>query len=233
MSVLASVVSEGSPGSSLLMLGTTSPLPVACSVAATERVLGRFMGGLIESWDGVAFLCLLLVGIWAAESSASSPEASREDGCWRSAVEDFLIALWSVVFRFRFPEPEDDGDDMMTRRVLFRSNAGSAFVQQKPKSIVRLKHVFRPEVKLIVLVILRAGWFALNCHVSRGCEVGTSLRKIYQLPSLFWAGQKQSSSMPRFIHLALLPRTCLLIFSPFARRNFEDVVFESVPTSQT
>ena len=50
-----------------------------------------------------------------AESAASSPEASREDGWSRSAVEDCLIEGWKVEVRFLFPEPEEDGDDIAKR----------------------------------------------------------------------------------------------------------------------
>lgn len=39
------------------------------------------------------FLCLELEVTGTAESSASSSEASRDDGCRRSAVEDFLMLV--------------------------------------------------------------------------------------------------------------------------------------------
>ena len=82
------------------------------SVVALDLVLGRLLGGFAESVNAVVFLCLLLVLIWGAESAASSPEASREDGCRRSAVDDCLIEVWNAEVRFRFPDPDDDGDDI-------------------------------------------------------------------------------------------------------------------------
>lgn len=57
-----------------------APLIVEASAVALDFVLGRLLGGLVESNDAFAFLCLLLVIIWGAESAASSPEASREEG---------------------------------------------------------------------------------------------------------------------------------------------------------
>ena len=60
ISVLASVVSEGSPGSSFWMLGITEPLALALSPAAEERVRGRFGGGLFTS-KVLDFLCLELL----------------------------------------------------------------------------------------------------------------------------------------------------------------------------
>lgn len=114
MSVLASVVSEGSPGSSCWMLGIAMPLLEAPSLAALDRVLGRLLGGLLESLDGADFLCLPLAEFCAVESSASSPDASRDDGCWSSATEDFFITVGKVELRFRFPDPEDDGEDIST-----------------------------------------------------------------------------------------------------------------------
>lgn len=56
------------------------PLFVAASVVVLDRVLGLLVGGVVVSTDGIDFLCLLLVTSWTVESSASSPEASRDDG---------------------------------------------------------------------------------------------------------------------------------------------------------
>ena len=113
MSSLCSVVSDCSPGSALAIVGVELSLAEAASTLTLERVRGRFGGGLVESAD---FLCLWLdVGIGTAESPASSPEASREDGWSRSAVEDFLIAVGRVVVRLRLVEPADEGDDMATK----------------------------------------------------------------------------------------------------------------------
>ena len=83
-------------------------------MVAVDRVLGRLLGGLLESLDGAGFLCFPLATSCAVESSASSPDASRDDGCWSSATEDFFIPVDSVELRFRFPDPEDDGEDMVT-----------------------------------------------------------------------------------------------------------------------
>lgn len=96
--MLSSVVSEASPGSSFLtswvLLDGEVPL---CGVAgavlpvAVERVRGRLDGGLAEaSMEGADFLCLEDIEGLAAGvgSSASSPEASREEGWRRSVVED-------------------------------------------------------------------------------------------------------------------------------------------------
>ncbi len=56
------------------------------SAAALDLVRGRLLGGLVGCVIVFDFLCFTLAIVWAAES-ASSPEASREDGC-RSAVGD-------------------------------------------------------------------------------------------------------------------------------------------------
>lgn len=88
----------------------------APSLVAADRVLGRLLGGLLESLDGAGFLCLPLAEFCAVESSASSPDASRDDGCWSSATEDFFMPVGRVELRFRFPDPEDDGEDMLTSR---------------------------------------------------------------------------------------------------------------------
>ena len=112
MSVLASVVSDGSPGSSLLMLVPDTPSFETLSASIVDRVLGRLAGGFIPSTIAVDFFGLKFVLLGAAESPASSPEASREEGWSRSAVEDWAIDFERVDARFRFPEPEDDGEDM-------------------------------------------------------------------------------------------------------------------------
>lgn len=81
-----------------------------------DLVLGRLFGGL-ESVGAAVFLCLLCRTDWGAGSAASSPEASREDGWSRSAVEDCWvidIAGWLIDVRFRFPGlVEDDGEDIV------------------------------------------------------------------------------------------------------------------------
>lgn len=89
------------------MLGT-APLLVGPS-AALDLVLGRLLDALVESVDAADFLCFILV-TWEAESAASSPEASRDDGWRRSAV--VVVALCTFEGRFLFPETDDEGDDM-------------------------------------------------------------------------------------------------------------------------
>ena len=114
ISILASVVSEGSPGSSCCMLDIGMPLLGPFSAAVLDRVLGRFAGGFVESIDAVVFLCLLFGDGCAPDSSPpSSPEASREEGCWSSAIDDFFIAVGRFALRFRFAEPEDEGEDIV------------------------------------------------------------------------------------------------------------------------
>ena len=78
--------------------------------AALDLVRGRLLGGWDASVAAAAFRCLLLVTAWEVESPASSPEASREEGWRRSAVEDCAIEVGNV--RFRLPDPEDDGEDI-------------------------------------------------------------------------------------------------------------------------
>ena len=99
--------------SPLLILGI-APLVVGPSVAL-DLVLGRLLDALVESADTADFLCFILVTAWEAESAASSPEASRDDGWRRSAVEDFLVELCRVEVRFLLPEPDDEGDDMRVK----------------------------------------------------------------------------------------------------------------------
>ena len=83
---------------------------------AVERVRGLLVGGLLdESREADDFLCFELVIAVAGESSASSPEASRDDGWSRSAVDDFKIVLGRWELRFLLPEPADDGEDMFTK----------------------------------------------------------------------------------------------------------------------
>jgi len=101
MSVLPSVVSDGSPGS-----------PFA---AFSEFVddLRRLLGGFVASSELADFLCLELLDSGAVDSP-SSPDASREDGCIRSTAEGFFIAAESVVVLFLLPALElaDDGEDI-------------------------------------------------------------------------------------------------------------------------
>lgn len=96
-----------SSASALLILGI-APLLVGPS-AALDLVLGRLLDALVASAD---FLSFILETAWEAESAASSPEASRDDGWRRSAVEDCFVEFCNVEVRFLFPEPDDEGDDM-------------------------------------------------------------------------------------------------------------------------
>ncbi len=105
----SSIVFSLSSVSALLMLGI-GPLVVGPS-AALDLVLGRLLDALVESADAADFLCFMLVRAWDAESAASSPEASRDDG-WRSAFEDCGVEVGRVETRFLFPEPADEGEDM-------------------------------------------------------------------------------------------------------------------------
>ena len=116
----SSIVFSLSSGSTLLILGI-APLLVGQS-AALDLVLGRLLDALVESADAADFLCFMLVRAWEAESAASSPEASRDDGWRRSAVADCLVELGRVEVRFLFPEPEDEGDDMVVGRVEYRDH---------------------------------------------------------------------------------------------------------------
>ena len=86
---------------------------VAVSAVAVDRVLGLFVGGFAESTAGADFLCLRVVTAWAVESSASSPEASRDDGWSRSAVDNCVLACARFVVRFRFDDPADEGEDIV------------------------------------------------------------------------------------------------------------------------
>lgn len=90
ISTLPSVVSDGSPGSL-----------VSDPFAVDERNL--FAGGLDASIE-LPFLCFK---VGSAADSPSSPEASRDDGCNCTAGMVFVL--------FRFPEPADEGEDIMVK----------------------------------------------------------------------------------------------------------------------
>ena len=96
--------------SALLILGI-APLVVGPS-AALDLVLGRLLDALVESAAAADFLCFILVTAGDAESAASSPEASRDDGWRRSAVEDCSVEPCRIDVRFLFPEPDEEGEDM-------------------------------------------------------------------------------------------------------------------------
>lgn len=105
ISVLPSVVSDGSPGS----WGLSDPFVIFSCVL--DRNL--FAGGLVESIE-FPFLWPRPVDSGAVDSP-SSPEASREDGCNRSIVDDlFADGIVAVLFRFPTLEPADEGEDIVS-----------------------------------------------------------------------------------------------------------------------
>ena len=87
ISALASVVSDGSPGSSLLIDGAAVGMPlcaVLVKVVSPVRVLARFTDGAPEeavSAKAEDFLFFPADVSPTVDSSPSSPDASREDGC--------------------------------------------------------------------------------------------------------------------------------------------------------
>lgn len=104
MSLLATVVSEGSPGSSLW----TGPSPLVTVEASPELLRARFDDGALSL---VCFFDLLGVALAGpVESSPSSPDASREDG-WSSVVLDWGTGRWEAL-RLRLPGG-DEGDIVM------------------------------------------------------------------------------------------------------------------------
>lgn len=109
MSSLASVVSEGSPGSSVLIVGKS-----AGSALSAARVRGRLLDCLVESIELFPLRCFTAR---AGESSASSPDASRDEGCCDSAADGFkYVVLLLDSPRFRLLElAVEDGDDMVRR----------------------------------------------------------------------------------------------------------------------
>ena len=94
------------------MFWAFAPLVVAVSAVATDRVRGRFAGGFVESTEVTAFLCLVVEDCMP-DSSASSPDASREDGWSKSAVEELFSMAAVSAFLLRFADPEDDGEDIV------------------------------------------------------------------------------------------------------------------------
>ena len=50
-----------------------------------------------------------------AVDSPSSPEASRDEGCNKSIVDDlFADGIVAVLFRFPTPEPAEEGEDIVS-----------------------------------------------------------------------------------------------------------------------
>lgn len=117
--MLASVVSDGSPGSSLLIAAAEAGMPLCVPVLMVEspvRVRARFTAGaLVDAASGKAenFFCVPSEVSATVESSPSSPDASREDGCMKSAVDDFggLAARW-VELRLRLLRLLEDAEDI-------------------------------------------------------------------------------------------------------------------------
>ena len=89
------MVEDGSPGSSLLIAGTSdfkrlllesALIELWLVAAATARVRGRLLGGTsLESIRLADFLCF---EVRKGDSAFSSADASRDEGCCKSVVED-------------------------------------------------------------------------------------------------------------------------------------------------
>ena len=117
MSLLATVVSEGSPGSSF-----AAPLAVG-TLPSPEDLRTRFGGGTVPAVSiELCFLDLFDGTAGPVDSSASSPDASRDDGWRRSVVDDLGMSSgrpWEGL-RLRFPAWED-GDDMLDTMLFWRN----------------------------------------------------------------------------------------------------------------
>lgn len=122
------VVSDGSPGSSSLLApldaappvflrarfeaGPDAPSPLAAVAAASVVVV-------VDDDEG-CFLSCCFLGVGTREladsSPPSSPDASREDGCARSALDRVALGPWAERFcealRLRLPAAEF-GEDML------------------------------------------------------------------------------------------------------------------------
>lgn len=115
------VVSDGSPGSSLLTTGP-SAAPLRVDDSTLSWISAEALRARLEAGTEVAdcFFCCCLPGDGTADpvdsSPPSSPDASRDEGCRRSAVDaDGLGTLTETVWealRLRLPEAEV-GDDMV------------------------------------------------------------------------------------------------------------------------
>lgn len=138
--------SAAAPSASSTAISGWSPLADG-SAAALDFVLGRLWGGFADSADAVVFLCLLFKTAWDVSSAASSPDASREEGWSRSAVEDCLRDGWIGDVRFLLLEPDEDGDDIlqsvsrvipMTVAVPEQSERSLLFKTAAPPEMLRL-----------------------------------------------------------------------------------------------
>lgn len=107
ISVLPSVVSEGSPGS----FRSSAPFAEDLSVLVEDLIL--LLGGAFGSVELGVFLCFIAT-VSGAVDSPSSPEASRDDACSWSLLSGFFNEEVSVVLRFRLAtlEPAEDGEDI-------------------------------------------------------------------------------------------------------------------------
>lgn len=76
---------------------------------AVDRVRARLLGGTLSSRE--LLVACLRVRVWCEGASASSsPDASRDKGCCRSAAADGSRS--DALDRFLFAELGEDGDDM-------------------------------------------------------------------------------------------------------------------------
>ena len=108
ISSLSSVVSDDSPGSSIAASSLISSSFCALSAPRVRRRFDCLAGVSLAVPDLPRFV------VRVGKSSASSPEASREDGCSRSAVDDFKGPLPSDAARLRFVELDlAEGDDIV------------------------------------------------------------------------------------------------------------------------
>lgn len=84
-------------------------------VAAAARVLARLVGGMsLESTKLADFLCLEARD---GDTAASSADASRDDGCRRSVIDDLRRSEEGWIVRFRLAEElVEEGDDMKMSR---------------------------------------------------------------------------------------------------------------------
>lgn len=108
MSLLATVVSDGSPGSSLLMADLTPFTSVWLAASAAAALRAR-----LEGWRVPLVMWELALAGPVEYSPPSSPDASREDG-WRSAVTLLGTGAgrWEAL-RLRLPAGDVDGDIMI------------------------------------------------------------------------------------------------------------------------
>ena len=101
------------------LVAESRPLELLVAAAAAARVRGLLLGG--ASFASVELADFLCFEIRDGDSAASSADASREEGCKRSVVEDLRRSEGIWVVRFRLAEePVEEGDDMGMRGVGMR-----------------------------------------------------------------------------------------------------------------